>query len=150
MRQDSPKRLPWSPFFRLRWLQDEMNRLFDQDYPDLAAPRHGDQEVNIRETDGAVVVAAQLPGVRPEDMEVSAQGGALILQGTRAADPDAESEDATWHLRERPTGAFYYTVAPGHRFRADDVRASLHDGILRVELVRPEEDLPKKITVRSS
>jgi len=137
----------WSqdPWRRIRRLQDEMNRVFaDYDRPRAATF----PPVNIWSDQNGLVVTAELPGMEPNDLEISALNDTLTIRGERPA-PAAE-EGHTWHRRERRFGRFQRTLQLPFGIDPDSVDASFRDGVLRISLARPEEEKPRKIEVKAS
>lgn len=114
-------------------IQSEINRLFDN-LLDLGTP---DKETgswipiaDILETDEALVVKVELPGVRPGDLRVSAHGGNLILKGDK---PRPETVGpARFHLAERAFGRFRRVIHLGVPVNTHKAEAVLTDGFLRI------------------
>lgn len=135
-------RFGFDPLAEVRRMQAEMNRLFEQVAPAAFPP------VNLWAGENSVVVTAALPGVAPEDVDVAVQEDVLVLKGKR--EPQPMGEGVAWHLREREYGTFSRVIALPFRVDADRVRARFSNGILEVELERPEEDRPRKIQIKAS
>jgi HSP20 family protein len=136
---------PWREMDRLR---REMNRLFagwPTAYRWRAAPSYPAMNVWTNEEGG--VVTAELPGLAPEDIDISVQDDTLTLRGRR--EPDELEEGAAYHRRERGTGAFARTVQLPFRVEGDKVEATFEKGVLNISLPRAEEDKPKKIAIKS-
>jgi HSP20 family protein len=134
---------PWDEMERLR---REMNRVFGQVRPRLAAaPCYPAMNVWINE-EGAVVTA-ELPGVAPEDLDVAVVGDSVTVSGTR---PEPElPEGHTYHRRERSCGSFTRTFQLPFAIEADKVAAKLEKGVLYLTLPRAEADRPKKIEIKA-
>ena len=93
-----------------------------------------------------VAVTAELPGVRAEDLEVSAFQDTLTLRGKRPAPDEARA----YHRRERQQGEFVRTLNLPFRVDPNRVEANLENGVLRLSLHRPEEDKPKRIKISAA
>ena len=133
---------PWS---QLRRLQGEMDRVFSG----IERPRAtAFPPVNVWSSPDGVAVTAELPGIDPSNLEISATDDNLTLQGERPT--PAGEEGVTWHRRERRSGRFSRTIQLPFRIDADTVDASFRDGVLRISLSRPEEEKPRKIEVKAS
>lgn len=136
---------PWREMDRLR---RQMNRLL-ADWPRWsrlsAAPCY--PAMNVWTNAESAVVTAELPGVDPEDIDISVQDDTLTLRGTR--EQDEVPEGATYHRRERGCGTFTRALRLPFRVEADGVEAAFKNGVLRVTLPRAEEDKPKKIAIKS-
>jgi HSP20 family protein len=91
---------------------------------------------------------ALLPGVQPEQLEISVEGDALTLRGTRA-EPGAGADDR-WIRKERASGAFVRWLQLPFEVQADSVKARLANGVLEMELPRAETAKPRRILVQQS
>lgn len=126
-------------------MQNEMSRLFSgfsttasRDFP----------PINIWLGENSVVVAAELPGVTRDDVNLSLQEDVLTLGGKR--EPKPEQQNVSWQRRERAYGSFSRAVQLPFRVDPDKVQARFNNGILEVELERLEADRPKKIEIRAA
>jgi HSP20 family protein len=117
--------------------------------------------VNVRETDDALTIEAELPGLDVGDVEISVTGDELVLKGTRAecdaaagdGDGDGDGQPArpvTWHRRERGTGAFERRIALPMAVDAGRVAARLVNGVLTVTCPKAPQCQPHKVEVRAS
>ena len=97
--------------------------------------------------DGAVITA-ELPGVNPEDIDISVVGETLKLTGSRQ--PEELAEGAKYHRRERGHGKFTRTFQLPFSVEADKVEAVFEKGILHISVPRAEAEKPKKISVKSA
>lgn len=139
----------WDPFREMVSLRDAFNTLLQESFvrPDslsgggsvLALP------LDISETAEAFVVRASLPGVRPEDVQVTIHGDTLTIQGESGAEEEQQGE--TWHLRERRLGTFRRTVTLSVPVDADRAVAEHDHGVLRLTLPKAESARPRQIKV---
>lgn len=134
------------PFADMWRLQREMNRLFST-FEGRPATAGNAPPVNLWVGENSVVVTAQLPGVGPDDVDLSVRGDSLAIRCKRL--PQAEGQRA-WHRRERAHGEFARLVDLPFRVDAGNVQARLTDGVLEVELQRPETDRPRRIQVNAT
>ena len=141
----------WDPFRDVVALQDRINRMFDDAFP---RSRSADSEpelcnwrpaVDIYETDGSVVVNAELPGVRKEDVSVEVKDNILTIKGERFSDQSIDEE--SYYRRERCFGTFSRSFSLQHHVNPENIRAKFKDGILQIEVPKPEEEQPRQITV---
>lgn len=102
--------------------------------------------VNISEDRDHIYVRAELPGVKAEDLEITVQDHNLILRGERKI--PTEEKQVNYHRRERESGFFRRVLALPARVQADKVEATSKDGILTIQLAKPEEIKPRKIQVK--
>jgi HSP20 family protein len=135
-------------------LQREMNRLFSQYYStDTYAaarlrPAPGYPALNVWSSESGLNVTAEVPGVRPEDIDISVVGETLTLSGTRT--PDEVDENTRYHRQERGYGSFTRTLQLPFPIEVNNVEATFKNGILTIGLPRAEKDRPRKITVKSA
>jgi HSP20 family protein len=87
-----------------------------------------------------------LPGVNAADLEITVQNNSLILRGERKI--PTEEKQVNYHRRERESGFFRRVLALPTRVQADKVEATCKDGILTIQLAKPEEIKPRKIQVK--
>lgn len=143
-------------------LRDEIDRVWTS----LTAPSPHDgglrpaagayPAVNVHESDEALVVEAELPGLDSSDVEISVTGDELVLKGARrggeAAEPTepSDGEKVTWHRRERGTGSFERRIPLPVAVDAARVDARLIDGVLTVTCPKAPECQPRRVEVRSA
>ena len=102
--------------------------------------------LNVGEDAENVYVCAEVPGVKPEDMDVSVHGNTLTLRGERK--PEA-LENVNYHRRERTAGTFHKAVTLPAEINADGVRADCRDGVLKLTLPKAEHAKPRRISVKA-
>jgi HSP20 family protein len=128
-------------------MQREMNKMmggFSFERPLSAAVFPA---INAWTTEDEELVTAQLPGVNPDDIELSIVNDVLTISGERKA---AEANDEMrYHRRERTTGKFSRSIQLAFAVAADKVTAGYENGVLKVTLPRAEADKPRKITVHT-
>lgn len=133
------------PFVDMRRIQRDMNRLFEgvgttnrnANYP----------PVNFWTGEDSIVMTAELPGLAEDDIELTVQDTMIFLRGEFK---DQESdEEISWHRRERPTGRFSRTIELPFRIDAEKIEARFENGVLTVEMQRPEDEKPKRISIKS-
>ena len=140
----------WDPFRDLLSIQDRMNKQFEQTMSrsrteEGIAASTWTPAVDIYETTEAIVMQADLPGLRREDIDIQIQDNTLTLRGERRFAEDAQEEN---YLRiERAYGAFQRSVTLPATGSLERIRAVFRDGILELTLPKAEEAKPKKIAV---
>ena len=143
-------RNPWTIFDELESLQTDMNQILSA--PD--ASRFGRRvraaypPLNVWSSQEGLVVDAEMPGVDPQDVEISVVGDELSLRGKVNAQEPAAGE--TILRRERPAGEFQRTLQLPFRAHAAAVKATSKNGILRVSIPRSEEEKPRKIAIETA
>jgi HSP20 family protein len=104
--------------------------------------------INVTEDNDRLYVRAELPGVKANELEISATGNSLSIGGERKVAP--ESESASYHRREREAGAFRRTITLPTDIDFNRVEAHYNNGILTVTLPKAELAKPKQITVKAA
>jgi HSP20 family protein len=139
----------WDPWKDIISLREAMNSLLEESF---VRPRAGitalasGMAIDLRETDESFVIETVLPGVKPEDVEISVLGD--VLRITAEAREDEASQDAKWLIRERRYGRFERTLNLPSQVKADEAGADFKDGILTVTLPKTEAVQPRSIPVR--
>jgi HSP20 family protein len=101
--------------------------------------------VDVYETDTGIVIKAELPGVDKKDISVDLEAGVLTLKGRRVHETDVKEGD--FHRRERAVGSFSRSFGLPPELKAERIKATYRDGVLTVEIPKPEEAKPKQISV---
>ena len=141
----------WDPFRNVAALQDRINRIFDEsfsrtaDLEDDISMSAWKPSVDIYETDEAIILKAELPGIKKEDVSVEIKDNVLTLRGERVE--DKEIKEGSYFRKERCFGTFSRAFNLQHRVQPDKIKAKFKDGILEIEIPKPEEEKPKQITV---
>ena len=128
-------------------LQKEMNRLFEV-YSPVRRSAPGYPAMNVWANENGALVTAEVPGVQPEDIDVSVIGETLTLSGTRTL--DETTEGARYHRQERGYGKFNRTLQLPFAVDVNNIEATFKNGVLNVQLPRAESDKPRKISVKSA
>ena len=128
-------------------LQREMNRLFSDFTPSRFRTAPEFPAMNIWADENSVLVTAELPGVKVEDLDINVLGDNLTISGERT--PEALPEDAQYHRRERGFGKFSRSIQLPYQVDVKKVNANFKNGVLNITLPRAESDKPKKITIKS-
>jgi HSP20 family protein len=133
------------PFSEMRRLQNDMNRLFSG-YTQAAGQEF--PPINLWLGDNSVVVTAELPGVSPQDVDLTVHDETLTIRG-KVEPKLPEGQNVAWHRRERRYGEFVRTIQLPFRVDAEGVQARFNNGVLEIEMQRPHTDLPRKIQIRA-
>ena len=104
--------------------------------------------VDIYETDDAVVIKAELPDMKREDIDVVVENGTLTLSGERKLDEQIDED--SFHRIERRYGAFSRSFTLPDRVDADRVSAEYHNGVLIIRLPLRPESRPRQIQVEAA
>lgn len=136
----------WDPFAELRRLQTDMNRLFDGFSPGERVA--GFPSVNIYARDDSLLVTSELPGFDENALDVTVRDDVVTIAGEVRAQENGNGGVA-WRHRERGRGRFSRTVELPFRVDPDKVDARYDNGVLEIELHRPEQDKPRRIAVNA-
>jgi HSP20 family protein len=131
-------------------MRSTMDRMFDAGLTPAGTnwyPSKWDLALDVAETDEAYVVKASLPGIDPDDLEITYDSHILTIKGEIRKEDDFEDE--RYHLRERRYGSFSRSISLPYTVKADKIEASYEAGILKLNLPKSEEARPKRIKVRN-
>jgi HSP20 family protein len=127
---------PWRDFERLNRMFSRVSSQRSYEFP----------AVNLWVDSDSSVVTTEMPGIEPNDIEISVIGKSLTLRGTRKSDDLKENE--AFHRRERWHGQFSKTIELPFRVEASKVSATFRKGVLYITLPRAEEEKPRKIEIK--
>jgi len=130
------------PFGLLRELNEEMDRAF-RGFAPAGKLEPWAPTVDVQHCNGDIVVTAELPGLKKEDVQVGLTDDALIIQGERKQEHKEDHEG--FHRWERSYGQFYRSIPLPEGAKADQAKAELTEGVLKVSVPVPEA---KKKTTR--
>ena len=136
----------WTPWQELESMNRQLSHLLD----DSKAVRSSEggqwaPSVDIRETDDALVVQAELPGIDKKDVNLEVKDGVMIISGERRYEKEVEEEHV--HRIERSYGSFTRSFSLPSNVDTDKVQAEMKDGILTVRLPKRESAKPKAIAI---
>ncbi|HWQ13309.1 MAG TPA: Hsp20/alpha crystallin family protein [Roseiflexaceae bacterium] len=139
----------WDPYQDMLSLREAMNQLFEESFvrPSLARGDSGGftPALDLSETEDAYIVEAAVPGLKPENLEVTLENGLLSIKGE--VKQESEEKKRNFHRIERRFGSFVRTVNLPTSVKADAISATLQNGVLRLEIPKAEEVKPRKIGV---
>ncbi|MDZ7372763.1 MAG: Hsp20/alpha crystallin family protein [candidate division KSB1 bacterium] len=141
----------WRPVMReLLNFQDEFNRMVDEFFGRWPSLR-GETgtlwvpAMDVYETDEGIVVKAELPGVRKEDLKISVDNNILTIRAEKKQ--DAPKDVSCYYCSERVFGTFQRSFTLPNTADATRVKATYRDGVLVIEIPKKEEARPKEIQV---
>ncbi len=137
----------WEPFSELMSLREAMDRFFEEGFT-RAAPWRAfvTPAVDMYQTDKDVVVKASLPGVKPDDLEISVVGDSLTIKGETKGEEKIARED--YFYQERRFGSFARTLTLPVPVQTDKAEAKFEDGVLTLTLPKAEAVKAKKIAIK--
>ena len=144
--------LRWDPFRDLLSLQDRMNRIFEESLPRNKVFEGSlttgvwSPAVDIYETETAIILKVELPGLSKDDISIEIKDNNLILRGERKFEKDIREE--SYHRIERSYGTFSRTFSLPNAIDRNKVDATFKDGILEITIPKAEETKPKQIEIK--
>ena len=141
----------YDPFRDLRGLQDEMNRLFSSTFS-----RGSDEQmfggawspsVDIYENKDNIVLEAELPGMKSEDVNISIENNILTISGERKFEKKDDSDN--FHRVERGYGSFTRSFTLPPTVSSENATAEFENGILHLTLAKREEAKPRRIEIKA-
>ena len=143
----------WDPFNDMISLREAMDQLLENALIGFGPTAGGQRSstsfafpVDVSENDDSYVVKASLPGIKPEDLDVTVRDNTLTITGEMRA--EQENKDERYHLRERRWGSFTRSIALPAGVDANNVQAEYENGILTLTLPKSQEARPKRISVK--
>lgn len=141
----------WDPFRELMGIQNELNQLFGRTYGATTGEAGRGAQwaplIDIMETPEKFRVNVELPGVNPEDVEISVEDSSLLIRGERRFYAGVSEE--SFHRIERRFGPFERSLALPQVADPERIEASFDAGVLTVDVPKREEAKPRKITVKA-
>ena len=144
----------WDPFKELR---QEMARCWGSSWPAFpwalaAGQRRGESgtawapSMDVYEKDNQLIIKAELPGVKKEDVEVTLDDGGLLIRGERKAEHEVKEDH--YYRMERSYGSFQRRVPLPFEVKPEQVIGSFKDGVLELRIPRPAESKPAGQQIR--
>ena len=127
-------------------LFNEFDRLFER--PSARTASEWSIALDVAETEAAYLVKATVPGINPDDVEITLEDDVLSLKGELQR--DEEVEEAKYHVRERRFGAFSRSIRFPMAVNGDAVEATYSNGILSLNIPKAEAVKPKRITINAN
>jgi HSP20 family protein len=142
----------WEPFRDLITLRDAMDRLFEDSFfrtsltwREVEGERVMRLPLDVYMTPEEVVIQATVPGLKPDDVQITLEGDTLTIKGE--VKPPIENVD--YILQERPYGQFSRTLTFNIPIQADKAEASFENGVLTLVVPKAEAIKPKTIKVKA-
>jgi HSP20 family protein len=139
------------PGVGLTHLSDRIQRMlndtlggFDWQYRDSAAASWV-PPVDVFEESDSIRITAEIPGVKPEDIEISLEGNVLTVRGTKSQEAEEKTERV--HRYERTYGSFERSFTLPSSVESNDIKANYDHGVLTVVLPKTEKAKPRQIAV---
>jgi HSP20 family protein len=138
----------WDPFREMLSMRRAMDRLIEnttgENWDEV---NEWSLALDVVEDENAFTVKATLPGVSPDDIDVTFNRGMLTIKGS--VKDESETTKGQYHLRERRYGSFSRTISLPASVKAEDIQADYKDGVLSLTLPKTEEVKPKRIAIQA-
>ena len=141
----------WNPWREMPTLSGRLNRFFDDPFFNIS--RFADNSelgmwnpaVDLYEKDDHFMIKAELPGVDKNDIKIDLKDRLLTLSGERTYDNEVKEEN--YYRRERAYGKFQRVFTLPADVDSDKIKAEFKDGVLEIEVPKPEEKKAKQVTI---
>lgn len=136
----------WSPAREVLTMRDMMNKLFDDVYSySSEQSRTARLPIDVYSTDNEIIVVASLPGVKPDEVDITIEGDTVTMSG----EIKSALENVNYLISERFTGHFTRSLQLNVPVDVENVEASFENGVLTLSLPKAEEVRPKVIKVKT-
>jgi HSP20 family protein len=139
----------WEPFREVMSLRQAMDRLFEDSFvrlPRLTLNGVGEVPVDMYQEKDSLVVKAALPGVKPEEVDITIDDNVLTISGEHKEEQETKEDE--YIRRERYYGAFSRSVAMPIKVKGDKAEATFEEGVLTLTLPKADEVKPRQIKVK--
>ncbi len=142
--------IKWDPFREMITLRDRMNRLFEDSFSgqekdtDLIGSTWA-PSVDIYENGNELILTAELPGMKEDDIEIKVEDNTLTLSGERKMEKDTKEEN--YHRIERAYGSFRRSFSLPHYIDQESIQAEHDSGVLKIKMNKKPESKPKNIKI---
>ena len=142
--------LALSPFTRVPVFNNRINRIFDDLFAEgplvnETRPSHWNPVADIYDNDDAIVINADLPGITKENISINVENRVLTLKGERSYEKEVKEEK--FYRKERAFGTFQRSFTLPESVDADSIRAEFKEGVLKIEIPKPEKKRTKEVTI---
>ena len=141
----------WNPYGEMTAMRNRINQMFDQPFwltnrmDDESDMGMWNQAVDLYEKDDHFVIKAELPGVDKKDITIDLKDRVLTLSGERSYENEVKEEN--YYRRERSHGKFQRAFTLPADVDSDKIKAEFRDGLLKIEVPKPEHQKPKQVTI---
>ena len=135
----------WDPFREMARALDWRPALFkDWDASELRFPA-----LDVEDKGSTIVVKAEIPGMKAEDVDVQLYDGQLVICGEKKEEKEEKDEEKKYYYKERTFGSFSRMVSLGQEVNPEKVKAEYKDGLLTVTLEKTEAKKARKISIKT-
>ncbi|MDE3069659.1 MAG: Hsp20/alpha crystallin family protein [Acidobacteriota bacterium] len=139
----------FEPFTELGELRSHLDRMFDAIWDGRSAspagPRAFTPAIDVVRDNGNLVLRADVPGIKPEEVKIEVENDILTVSGEHKE--QKEEHDKHYIRRERRFGSFSRSMALPAGVTAKEIKATTHDGVVEVTIPLPKEELKEKVSI---
>jgi HSP20 family protein len=144
----------WNPYSEMAGMRRLMRRMFDdpffsQDFDLADQTQVWDFPLDVMENQDSYEVKASLPGINPDDLDITYNNNTLTIRGEVKEEKEEEDKEKHYHVRERRFGTFSRSIYVPTPVDAGHIKADYESGVLHLELPKAEEAKPKRIAVHA-
>jgi HSP20 family protein len=140
----------WEPFREMISLRQAMDHLFEDSFvrfPHLSGDGVREFPIDVYQTKKDLVVKAALPGVKPEEVDITINDDTVTIKGEHKEEQETNEDDYLY--RERYYGAFSRSVALPVKVKGEKAEATFEEGVLTLTLPKAEEIKPRQIKIKA-
>ncbi|MBK8900334.1 MAG: Hsp20/alpha crystallin family protein [Anaerolineaceae bacterium] len=141
----------WNPFGEMARMRNEIDRLFEDAFNAPAGKWDRSTvwgfPLDVTENDETFTVKAAVPGMNPDDLDITISDSVLTIKGETRSEESREDERV--HLRERRFGSFMRSISLPTPVESDNVDATYENGVLTLNIPKAEAVKPKRISVKA-
>jgi HSP20 family protein len=142
----------WDPVREIATMRNMMDRVFNENYGTWPTQWNRNDAMSlaldVAEENETYIVKASLPGIRPDEIDVTLTDNVLTIRGEVKEDQEVKQE--SYHVRERRFGTFMRSVTLPSPVEADKIDANYENGVLTLRLPKAEEAKPRRIRVEAA
>ena len=141
-------RVRWNPAREMAAMQNVMDQWFENGRP--STPATHNLALDVYESDGGYVIYTALPGVNPENINVSVEDDVLTISGEVAKPSFDEKDNVRTLVQERTSGKFARSIRVNTPVESDKIEAAYENGLLKLTLPKTPAAQPRQIPVKAS
>ncbi|MBE0697709.1 MAG: Hsp20/alpha crystallin family protein [Anaerolineaceae bacterium] len=139
----------WDPFREMVSMRRAVDRLIENSVgsEEWQQAAEWSLALDVVENEDAYLVKASVPGIKPDELEITFNKGILTIKGE--VKDESETSKGEYHLRERRYGVFSRSISLPSTVKADDIQANYDNGVLTLKLPLAEEIKPRRIPIKA-
>jgi HSP20 family protein len=138
--------MPWSPWRDMMSMREMVDRFFEEPTGRISSDVFH-PTISIRETSKNLIIEADIPGVKEDDLDIEIENDKVIIKGERKHEQEVKRED--YYHMESSFGSFSRMISLPSNVNAEKADAEIKEGVLRISIPKEEQKKPKKISVKT-